>query len=266
MSDLASRLDFAVKVAREAGDHTLRYFRRPDLEIESKADLSPVTRADREAETLLTERIRSAYPLDGVLGEELGESPSQNGYRWILDPIDGTRSFARGIPLFGTLVALEYQGENVLGVIHLPACRETIYAAKGQGAWWQVENAAPITARVSSVNALAKATLLSTAPEGFAKPDAVNALRKLESECLELRTWGDCYGYALIATGRADIMIDPRMAIWDAAALLPILQEAGGRFTDWKGREHADGGNGIATNGVFHDTVVERFRSTSASS
>jgi len=265
LSDLASRLDFAVRIAREAGDHTLRYFRRPDLEVESKADLSPVTRADREAETLLTDRIRAAFPMDGILGEELGETPSKNGYRWILDPIDGTRSFARGIPLFGTLVAMEANGESVIGVIHLPACRETVYAAKGEGAWWQVESAAPIPARVSLVSALVNATLLSTAPEGFAKPNALNALRNLEVECTQLRTWGDCYGYALVATGRADIMVDPKMAIWDAAALIPILQEAGGRFTDWNGRTRADGGNGIATNGIFHDAVVERFRFTSAS-
>ena len=260
MSDLHSRLEFAVRVAREAGDHTLRYFRRPDLLVESKADLSPVTRADREAESLLTERIRKAYPMDGILGEELGDTPSKNGYRWILDPIDGTRSFARGIPLFGTLVALEYEGKNVIGIIHLPACGETVYASKGEGAWWQVEDAPAVRARVSTVITLSKATLLSTNPEGLATPDARSALRTLEQNCMQLRTWGDCYGYALVATGRAEIMIDPKMAIWDAAALLPVLEEAGGRFTDWAGNATAEGGNGIATNGIFHETVVERFR------
>jgi len=266
VSDLHSRLEFAVRVAREAGDHTLRYFRRPDLEVESKADLSPVTRADREAETLLTERIRTAYPADGILGEELGETPSKNGCRWILDPIDGTRSFARGIPLFGTLVALEQDGKDVIGVIHLPACRETVYAAKGHGAWWQVEDASPEPARVSTVTTLSKATLLSTNPEGVDATGARNALRMLEGACLQLRTWGDCYGYALVATGRAEIMIDPRMAIWDAAALIPILEEAGGRFTDWSGNPIADGGNGIATNGIFHESVVLRFRNTTSAS
>lgn len=260
MSDLHSRLAFAVRIAREAGDHTLRYFRRPDLEVESKADLSPVTRADREAETLLTERIRNAYPMDGILGEELGETPSNNGFRWILDPIDGTRSFARGVPLFGTLVALENERTNVIGVMHLPACHETVYAAKGHGAWWQVGDTPSRAARVSSVNMLSEATLLSTSPEGFAKPDARNALRQLEDASLQLRTWGDCYGYALVATGRAEIMVDPKMAIWDAAALIPILEEAGGRFTDWMGNAVADGGNGIASNGFFHQTVVDAFR------
>ncbi len=267
MSDLLSRLEFAVRVAREAGDHTLRYFRRPDLEVESKADLSPVTRADREAETLLTERIRTAYPMDGILGEELGDTPSQNGYRWILDPIDGTRSFARGIPLFGTLVALEHEGKDVIGVIHLPACAETIYAATGHGAWWHVQDVPVRPARTSSVSTLSKATLLSTNPEGINDPEARSALRSLEQSCMQLRTWGDCYGYALVATGRAEIMIDPRMAIWDAAALIPILEEAGGRFTDWSGNATAEGSNGIATNGIFHDAVVNQFKNlTSASS
>lgn len=257
MSELRSRLEFAVRVAREAGDHTLRYFRRPDLEVESKADLSPVTRADREAETLLTECIRDAYPMDGILGEELGEIPSRNGYRWILDPIDGTRSFARGIPLFGTLVGLEMNGESVIGVIHMPACRETVYAAKGEGAWWQVENEAPRTARVSSVRTLAEAHFLCTSPEGFVKYAQEPVFRQLLARAGSMRTWGDCYAYALVATGRAEFVVDPVMAAWDAAALIPILQEAGGAFTDWNGKVRFDGGNGIGSNGSLHDEVLK---------
>ena len=257
MSELRSRLEFAVRAAREAGDHTLRYFRRPDLEVESKADLSPVTRADRESETLLTERIRDAYPMDGILGEELGEIPSRNGYRWILDPIDGTRSFARGIPLFGTLVGLEMNGESVIGVIHMPACRETVYAAKGDGAWWQVENEALRTARVSSVRTLAEAHFLCTSPEGFVKSAQEPVFRQLLARSGATRTWGDCFAYALVATGRAEFVVDPVMAAWDAAALIPILQEAGGAFTDWNGKVRFDGGNGIGSNGSLHDEVLK---------
>jgi histidinol-phosphatase len=256
VSDLHSRLEFAVRVAREAGDHTLRYFRLPDLEVESKADLSPVTRADREAETLLTERIRTAYPADGILGEELGETPSKNGCRWILDPIDGTRSFARGIPLFGTLVGMEMNHECLVGVIHMPACREIVYAAKGEGAWWQVENETPRPARVSTVRSLSGAHFICTSPEGFVKRGQEAAFRELLSRVGATRTWGDCYAYALVATGRAEFVVDPVMAAWDAAALIPILQEAGGAFTDWDGKARFDGGNGVGSNGWLHEEVL----------
>ena len=257
MSDLISRLDFARQIAREAGDLTLRYFKRPDLEIESKADLSPVTRADREAEALLTERIRAAYPMDGILGEELGAIPSHTGHRWILDPIDGTRSFARGVPLFGTLIGLEANGETVLGVIHMPACGETVYAARGEGAWWHLEGEAPRPARVSSVRSLADAHFICTSPEGFLKRSLEPVFQELMARAGSMRTWGDCYAYALVATGRAEFVVDPVMAAWDAAALIPILQEAGGAFTDWKGQVRQDGGNGVGSNGGLHEEVLQ---------
>jgi histidinol-phosphatase len=256
VNDLRSRLEFAVRIAREAGDHTLRYYRRPDLEIESKADSSPVTQADREAEALLVLRIRAAYPADGILGEESGEVPSRNGYRWILDPIDGTRSFARGVPLFGTLIGMEMNGEVLAGVIHMPACGETVYAAKGDGAWWQVENEAPRPARVSAVRSLAQAHFICTSPEGFRKRGLESSLEQLMARSGATRTWGDCYAYALVATGRAECVVDPVMAAWDAAALIPILQEAGGAFTDWNGDVRFDGGNGIGSNGWLHEEIL----------
>jgi histidinol-phosphatase len=255
--DLASRLGFAVAVAREAGNIALGYFRNPDLVVEKKADLSPVTRADREAEALLVRRIRAAYPEDGILGEELGESPSQSGDRWILDPIDGTRSFARGVPLFGTLVALEHAGQIVIGVIHLPACGETVYAATGEGTWWRTNDDSPVRARVSGVDSLSHALCLCTSPEGLVKRGREGALRELGTRCASIRTWGDCYGYALVATGRADVMIDPAMAVWDAAALLPVLQEAGGVYTDWTGKVGVDGGNAVASNGLLHEEALK---------
>lgn len=256
MTELKSRLEFAVRTAREAGDHTLRYFRRPDLEVESKADQSPVTKADREAEALVTQRIQAAYPDDGILGEELGEIPSRNGYRWILDPIDGTRSFARGVPLFGTLIGMEVNGGITVGVIHMPACDETVYAAKGHGAWWQVRTEAPRPARVSHVRSLAEAHFMCTSPEGFAKRGLQSSLQELMMRSGSTRTWGDCYAYALVATGRAEFVVDPVMAPWDAAALVPILREAGGAFTDWGGEARFDGGNGVGSNGWLHDEIL----------
>ena len=255
--DLRQRMDFAVSVSSQAGEIALRWFRNPDLAVETKSDASPVTLADREIESYLVARIRDAFPEDGILGEEHGEAPSRSGSRWIIDPIDGTRSFARGVPLFGTMLALETDGAYLVGVIHMPACGETVYAAKGLGAWWRIEDRAVVPARVSGVRSLDEAHLLCTSPKGFAKHGAEAAFRELLSRAEATRTWGDCYAYALVATGRAEIVVDPAMAIWDAAALIPILQEAGGAYTDWQGRARPDSGNGVGTNGWLHEEVLK---------
>jgi len=256
--DLKDRLLFAYDAAAAAGRVTLEYFGRQDLEVERKADLTPVTAADRAAETELRRLIAAAYPHDAVLGEEFGETAGESGYRWILDPIDGTKSFVQGVPLYGTLVAVEQGGRGVVGVIHLPALNETVYAARGLGAHWVRGSDDPRPARVSTVRTLAQGLFLTTsvAPYGERRPvyDAlVNATRLS-------RGWGDCYGYALVATGRAEVMVDPAMAIWDAAALQPVLEEAGGTFTDWKGEPTIHGGEGIGTNGAVLTEVLAHTR------
>jgi len=248
-SELEGLLDFAVGLARGAGEITLRHFRR-SYTTEHKADGSPVTQADREAERFIRARIEERFPHDTVLGEEEATRAGTSGRRWIIDPVDGTYSFVHGVPLYGVLIALEIAGEPSLGVVNLPALGELVSAARGFGCFW---NDAP--ARVSAVASLEDALLLSTdfgtcERYGFGAP-----ARRLEARAGARRTWGDCYGHILVATGRAEVMLDPVMNVWDCAPLLPILEEAGGTFTDWRGRRTIHGGNAISTNGLLTETV-----------
>jgi histidinol phosphatase-like enzyme (inositol monophosphatase family) len=254
--DLTSRWQLARKIAREAGEITLRYFCRDNFQVEIKQDNSPVTVADRQAEQHLRERIAQTFPGDAVLGEEFGEQSGESGYRWILDPIDGTKSFIHGVPLYGTLIGVEHEQQSVAGVIHIPVLRETVAAAAGQGAWFETGTDAPRRAQVTQCPTLDAALVCTSDIEGFRKIDRWDAFERLQAAAGLTRTWGDCYGYLLVVTGRADLMIDPRMQPWDAAALLPILQEAGGCFTDWQGQPTIYGGNGIAANRTLLDAVL----------
>jgi len=251
--ELKASLEFAVRVAREAGDITLKYFKRsPTPEL--KADNSFVTVADREVEQHLRDRIGNVFPDDAVLGEEDGESSGTSGRRWIVDPIDGTFSFVHGVPMYGVMIGLEIEDEPVLGVLNVPALDELIFAARGLGCFHNGEPTA-----VSKVNSLDDALLL-TSDLNVCDPDREHSCRALLRNVSAVRTWGDCYGYLLVATGRAEIMLDPVMNIWDCAALLPILEEAGGTFTDWEGRRTIDGGSAIATNGLLFNAVMNMVR------
>ncbi|HIQ23301.1 MAG TPA: histidinol-phosphatase [Planctomycetes bacterium] len=254
--DLKRRLQVALEAAREAGEITLRYFRRTDLEVERKADDSPVTAADRQAERHLRDRIGEAFPEDGILGEEFPEKRGTGGYRWILDPIDGTKSFIHGVPLYGTMVALERDGQSLLGVIVIPALDECVYAARGEGAWYQAGNEPPVPARVSRCGRLAGGLFLTSEVANFDKTGRRHIYDRLQAAARLTRTWGDCYGYLMVATGRAEVMIDPLLSLWDSAPLLPIIEEAGGRFTDWQGRRRIDAGEAIATNGLLLEEVL----------
>jgi histidinol phosphatase-like enzyme (inositol monophosphatase family) len=263
-TQITDRLDFAVEIARAAGDLTLRYFRRADLAVERKADKSPVTIADRSAEQLLRERIIQRFSADAVLGEELGTRDGTSGFQWVLDPIDGTKSFIHGVPLYTTLVAVLQNDEPCIGVIHSPATGETAYAAKGGGCWYTAAaNADPQPARVSKVARLDEALLLTSEIESFklhTSSGALDFFLRLQAAARLSRTWGDGYGYLMVATGRAEVMIDPLMKLWDAAPLQTIIEEAGGRFTDWRGNATIRAGEAIATNGMLTDEVL-RFRS-----
>jgi histidinol phosphatase-like enzyme (inositol monophosphatase family) len=253
---LKERLSLALEIATEAGRLTLAHFCREDLVVERKGDDSPVTVADREAEAHMRRRIAASFPDDSVLGEEMGESAGTSGWRWILDPIDGTKSFIHGVPLFGTLIGVKLEGRPQLGVIHLPALEETVYAMRGGGAWWSRPGAEECPARVSSCARLAEGLFTTTSTTTYERLGRRAVYDALQARAGLTRSWGDCYGYALVATGRAEVMIDPRMAVWDAAAMLPILEEAGGTFTDWNGVARVDGGEGIATNGLVLDEVL----------
>jgi histidinol phosphatase-like enzyme (inositol monophosphatase family) len=201
-------------------------------------------------------RIQAAFPGDAILGEELGESAGDSGYRWILDPIDGTKSFIAGVPLYSTLVGIQRDGACVAGVIHLPALGEMLFAVQGGGAWLASPSGELTPARVSRCSKLADATFVTSQVGSFAARGASAVFERLEAASYVTRTWGDAYGYFLVATGRAEIMVDPVMNLWDAAAILPIVQEAGGSFTDWQGRPTVDSGEGLATNGELLDEVL----------
>ena len=255
-ADLQQRLEFAVDAARRAGELILGYYQSSDLVVDRKGDSSPVTAADRGAEKLLRDEIAGTFPDDGVLGEELGEKPSTNGYRWILDPIDGTKSFVHGVPLYGTLIGLEYEGRCVLGVCRFPALDEVVYAAEGTGTWWQVGNASPRQVHVSAVSELADATFCSSTITGWEKTGRRETFDRLCRRTGLTRGWGDCYGHILVATGRIELMVDPELNPWDAAALVPILQEAGGAFVDFDGRCSIYSGNGLSVNAALSDDVL----------
>ncbi|HEY6802838.1 MAG TPA: inositol monophosphatase family protein [Pyrinomonadaceae bacterium] len=243
-------LDFAVDLARGAGQITLSYFRK-DPETSKKADGSFVTIADREAEAYLRKRIQERFPDDGILGEEDGESQGTSGRRWIVDPIDGTFSFVHGVPFYGVLIGVEVDGEPTIGVINIAALDEIVYAAKGLGCFW---NDKPT--RVSSVATLDEGLLLATDFAAAHRFGFGPAADELQRRAKATRTWGDCYGYVLVSTGRAEAMLDPVMNLWDCAALLPIIEEAGGTFTDWRGERTISGGNAIATNGRVFEEVM----------
>ena len=258
--DLTQRLNFAVDAARHAGELILGYYQSSDLTIDLKRDRSPVTAADRGAEELIRNLVADAFPQDGVLGEELDETPSQNGYRWILDPIDGTKSFIHGVPLFGTLIGLEFQQQVVVGVARFPALDEVVYAAQNQGTWWQRGDGEPEQIKVSQVAELSEALFCTTTITGWETLGCREVFDRLGRACGITRGWGDCYGHILVATGRADIMVDPELNEWDAAALVPILQEAGGHFVDWNGEPSIYSGNGISVNGLLKDRVIQLVR------
>jgi histidinol-phosphatase len=256
---LDERVAPAAELARITGTVALRHY-RTHLAVETKADGSPVTVADRAAETAARAWVQSRFPQDGVLGEELGEERPGAGRRWIIDPIDGTKAFVRGTPLWGSLVAL-CEGERVLaGAAYFPAVDELVAAAPGAGCWWNGSRC-----HVSSVSALADATVLTTDERFPENPERAAGFRALARVASVSRTWGDCFGYLLVATGRAEVMCDGTMSVWDAAALQPIIEEAGGVFTDWLGVATAFGGSAVATNRLLAGEARATLRQTNPS-
>ena len=235
-------LDAVHEAARVAGDVAMRHY-QTSLAVESKSDGSPVTIADRDAETAVREWITRRFPDDGIEGEELGVLRADARRRWLVDPIDGTKTFVRGVPLWGTLVAIVEGTEVLAGAAFFPAVDEMIVAARGEGTWWNDTRCC-----VSRVDRLERSTVLTT-DERFRGDEVKRAAwRRLSDRAMVSRSWGDCYGYLLVATGRAEVMVDGTMAAWDAAPLQPVIEEAGGVFTDWTGARTSFGRSAIATN------------------
>jgi histidinol phosphatase-like enzyme (inositol monophosphatase family) len=246
-------LEAVFEVARVTGDVALSHF-RTRLDVETKRDGSPVTIADRAAEETARAWIAARFPNDAILGEEFGADGDQTGRRWLIDPIDGTKTFVRGVPLWGTLIAV-VQGEDVLaGAVNCAAVGEIVVAAAGEGCWWNGSRA-----QVSQQSDIARSTVLSTAVRFVPHLERGARWSELAAEAAVARTWGDCYGYLLVATGRADLMVDHAMSPWDSAALIPVVREAGGEFSDWNGRVTPFGDGAMATNGVMATVFRSRL-------
>lgn len=239
-------LDTAVSLLRAAGDRTLQWFRAQDLEVLTKLDGTPVTAADRDAERFLREHLATAFPGDGILGEEEAPTAGTTGRRWIIDPIDGTKAFTCGVPLYTNLLALEDEHGIAVGVINMPALGETVWAGRGLGCWSE-HGPARVSEHASVEGAYVMSSSFGHWPTG--------KVAALEAAGAILRTWGDGYGYALVATGRVAAMVDPIVEPYDIGPMPVILAEAGGRFTDFAGTDSIETRSGIASNGHIHDEL-----------
>ena len=246
-------LDAAIDIARIGGEHTLKYFKK-DINIISKEDDSPVTIADRETEQILRKEIQKRYPDHGIIGEEFGQTNKGSSITWVLDPIDGTKSFIHGVPFYTTLIGILVDNEPVVGIIYAPALDEICAAGIGLGATYNGE-----PCRVSTLKDLSEATFLVTEIERFRLMGQQELFQELLDRTKLHRTWGDAYGHMMVATGRADLMYDPELNIWDAAALLPVIKESGGIFSDVKGNQTIHSGNGYSTNEYLYPELKKIF-------
>lgn len=244
----APYMDSVAELATVVGKNAMRYF-GTSLTTETKADGSPVTVADRSSERIAREWIEERFPDDGILGEEYGVARPNARRRWIIDPIDGTKAFIRGIPFWGSLVAVVEDEEVIAGAASYPALGETLVASRGEGCWWNGSRC-----NVSGVDDLAAAAVLTTDAGFKDHSEKLDRWLELSAHSAISRTWGDCVGYLLVATGRAEVMVDPVISQWDIAAFIPAITEAGGVFTDWEGRS-GFGKSAIATNAALSDAV-----------
>jgi len=251
--DVSNILQTTIEAAYAGGRRAMGYYNNK-VEIEIKADGSPVTLADKGSEETILKIVRDRYPHSQVLAEESGQSGSKTaGLRWIIDPLDGTKTFITGAPLWGVMIGAELDGKVVAGAVYFPALDDMVAAGVGQGCYWNGRRA-----RVSETTDLSQAVVLTT--------DALRANRRstafetIAKQAKLTRTWGDCYGHCLVATGRADAMLDPILNPWDCSPLLPILEEAGGHFVTWKGEPTIWGPDGISVNNGLKDTILKTIR------
>ncbi len=262
LEQLAARWEFGLLLLAQTRRVVMGAFSYRGMAAEVKGDDSPVTKADRECEVLLREKIAAVFGADTIVGEEYGVSEGSSEFRWVLDPIDGTRAFCRGVPLFGTLIGIEFRDHTGLwvpaaGICDLPAMDETVSAISGGGCWLRRGNNAAERCGVSTVTEKARSVAGLTALQLFdeaGRPDIPAAMVRTFGD---VRGWSDCYGYVLVATGRLEAMIDPVMKPWDVSALIPIVTEAGGVITGWRGERGSDAGNAIAGSPWGWERLVE---------
>ncbi|MCX7797139.1 MAG: histidinol-phosphatase [Melioribacter sp.] len=250
MEQIQSLKKFIRLLANESQKIILQYFRK-EISIETKEDFSPVTIADKKSEEIMRELIIKEFPEHGIIGEEFGNINPEAEYKWVLDPIDGTKSFICGTPLFGTLIALLRNNQPLLGAINLPVLNEFLIGDN------ETAYLNDIRVNVRSCKDISSAVLLITDYLSFEKYRNIKALNNLIKKVKLFRNWGDCYGYYLVATGYADIMIDPIVSLWDFMALIPIIKGAGGIITDYYGNDPTKGNSIVATGGIIHNDVIK---------
>ena len=257
--DWRSRYNLAVEAARRGGDYARGIydatFHDRSLEVIRKADNSPVTIADRGAEQLIRGLVSKHFPNDGFLGEEFGDQPGSSGFRWIIDPIDGTKSFVRHVPLWGTLVGLEYNGEQIGGVVYIPVFRQMYRALRGDGAYLDDHRI-----RVSDIPDLKDSILCYSSLGWFTRAGRQETFLNLYGQTARQRGYGDFYGFVMVAQGSAEIMVEHGVNAWDVAATKALIEEAGGQFTDWDGTPTIHRPDVLATNGKVHAKSLEILR------
>ena len=248
-------LRFAHFLADAADDITIRRFRALDLQVQTKPDLTPVTDADRAVEEQLRSVLRRARPRDAVHGEELGRTGI--GPRcWVVDPIDGTKNFVRGVPVWATLIALMMGDEPVVGMASAPALARRWWAARGGGAWTGRSLTKAARCRVSGVTQLKDASFSYSSLSGWASRGALDGLLSLSRSVWRTRAYGDFWSHVLVAEGAVEVAVDPEVSLWDLAPLQVIVEEAGGRFTDLSGVPTVEGGSALSTNGLLHEAAL----------
>jgi histidinol-phosphatase len=248
-------LRFAHVLADDADAQTMQRFRARDLRIDTKSDTTPVTDADRAAEEAIRRMLARARPRDAIVGEELG-SEGWGSRRWVIDPIDGTKSYLRGVPVWATLIALMVDDDVVAGVVSAPALGRRWWAARGTGAWTGKSLAAATRCHVSVIDSLDQASMSYSSLAGWDETGRLEAFLHLMLACWRTRAYGDFWSYMLLADGAVDIATEPALALHDMAAPAVIVEEAGGRFTDFNGKPGPLGTAALATNGVLHDEVL----------
>ncbi|KUI21622.1 histidinol-phosphatase [Mycobacterium sp. GA-1285] len=252
-------LTLALTLADEADAQTTARFGAVDLVVETKPDLTPATDADLEVESMIRKRLERERPDDSVFGEEFGGSQEFVGRQWVIDPIDGTKNFVRGVPVWATLIALLHDGVPVLGVVSAPALQRRWWAVTGRGAFARVGEQAERRLSVSKVDDLDSASLAFSSLSGWADRGVRDQFVALTDTVWRVRGYGDFYNYCLVAEGAVDIAMEPEVSTWDLAPLDVLVREAGGRFTNLAGEPGPHGGSAVATNGLLHDTVLRRL-------
>lgn len=259
MANYSDDLALALELADLADAITLERFESSDLKVDTKPDMTPVSDADVAVEGALRDKLGTTRPADAVLGEEFGGDVQFSGRQWVIDPIDGTKNYVRGVPVWATLISLLEDGKPVVGVVSAPALARRWYASEGSGAWRTFADGSVTRLEVSGVAELGDASISISSLSGWRDRDLRDQLIALTDDAWRLRGYGDFFSYCLVAEGAVDIAAEPEVSLWDLAALSVLVTEAGGRFTALAGEDGPHGGDAVATNGLLHDEVLSRL-------